>query len=203
MARLRSRLFLVSSWTLRRFFTAKGPSTTVSVDDSSSTRNPSRDSNASRLGPLQSPEPARSVRIDNGRSARHSGIRSGPGRGSWGPLGPLLLGSCRTTCCWIGRRPDACSGELPRWPTPTWCSTTPTGSTVRPWSRPRSKPAFPNAEVRWAVAVERLGPAPARRMTDGLLGSATVAVDEELVGSAGDTMVRLDSVARRRSPPAA
>ncbi len=52
---------------------------------------------------------------------------------------------------------------------------------------------IPEREVRWAVAVERLGPAPAHRMADGLLGSATVAVDEELVGSAGDAMVRLDA----------
>ena len=52
---------------------------------------------------------------------------------------------------------------------------------------------IPEREVRWAVAVERLGPPPAHRMTDGLLGPATVAVDEELVGSAGDAMVRLDA----------
>ena len=52
---------------------------------------------------------------------------------------------------------------------------------------------IPEREVLRAVAVERLGPAPAHRMTDGLLGPATVAVDEELVGSAGDAMVRLDA----------
>ena len=52
---------------------------------------------------------------------------------------------------------------------------------------------IPEREVRRAVAVERLGPPPAHHMTDGLLGPATVAVDEELVGSAGDAMVRLDA----------
>ena len=52
---------------------------------------------------------------------------------------------------------------------------------------------IPEREVRWAVAVERLGPPPAHHVTDGLLGPATVAVDEELVGSAGDAMARLDA----------
>lgn len=49
------------------------------------------------------------------------------------------------------------------------------------------------AEVRRALAVERLGPAPERGRGAGLLGAADVAVDDEVSGDAIDVMARLDA----------
>lgn len=48
------------------------------------------------------------------------------------------------------------------------------------------------AEVRRAIAIERLGDAPRARRGDALLGPAEVAVDAELAGTPGELLARLD-----------
>ncbi len=56
-----------------------------------------------------------------------------------------------------------------------------------------SEVGIPEDHVLRALAVERLGPSPAHRAGDRLLGASTVVVEEELPGSAADVLARLDS----------
>lgn len=46
--------------------------------------------------------------------------------------------------------------------------------------------------VRRAIAVERLGPPPAEHLGDGLIGAATVVVDDEIPGPPAEVLARLD-----------